>query len=91
MNPGGGIQEEEFWKRNRGRGILGEESGKRNPGGGILAEESWRRNPGGGILGKESWRLEAFGKKTFALLGFRGARVNTSGVPNLLITGDACF
>ena len=48
-NHGGGIMEEESWRRNHGGGIMEEEeSWWRNHGGGIMEEESWR-NHGGGI------------------------------------------
>jgi len=44
LNPhGGGIIEEESWRRNHGGGIIEEGSGMRSHGGGIIA----RRHPGG--------------------------------------------
>ena len=51
MSPGGGIQEEESWRRNPGGGSQAE-----GPGGVILEEECWGGNAGGGIQEEESHR-----------------------------------
>ena len=68
-NHGGGIMEEESWRRNHGEDIIDEESWRRNHGGDIIDEESWRRNHGGGIWRRLSWELSGHWRLSWELSG----------------------